>query len=298
MSVAANNSANSFNKIFRIFTDITAWNSKRSIRRSILEITIKLREYKDMLEETVSRLRMRHDDLFRSAITAYVKGDKPKAAIYVNELAEIRKIITNIYTSVLALERAILRIETIKEISNINLALGSVLAILNVLKGQVSNVVPEVATGIDVLTGEIRNLILATSGTTVSQDKMLDLSDEAQKILQEVKEVAEAKISKSLPQIPEELLKTSSSSVASSAGEFKVVVNGVPQPQPTSGKVNGREVRQPRPVSESLESKVLEYILTHGGFIDVSDAARQFNVSKEEIIQALKSLKEKNKITF
>lgn len=295
MSVAANNSANSFNKIFRIFTDITAWNSKRSIRRSILEIAIKLREYKDMLEETVSRLRMRHDDLFRSAITAYVKGDKPKAAIYVNELAEIRKIITNIYTSVLALERAILRIETIKEISNINLALGSVLAILNVLKGQVSNVVPEVATGIDVLTGEIRNLILATSGTTVSQDKMLDLSDEAQKILQEVKEVAEAKISKSLPQIPEELLKTSSSGVAGS-GEFKVVVNGAPQP--TTGKVNGKEVRSPRPISESLESKVLEYILTHGGFIDVSDAARQFNVSKEEIIQALKSLKEKNKITF
>ncbi|MEM4855325.1 MAG: hypothetical protein QXW61_01700, partial [Sulfolobales archaeon] len=192
MSVVANNSASSFNKIFRIFTDITAWSSKRSIRRSILEIAIKLREYKDMLEETVSRLKMRHDDLFRSAITAYVKGDKPKAAIYVNELAEIRKIITNIYTSALALERAILRIETIKEISNINLALSSVLAILNVLKGQVSNVVPEVATGIDVLTGEIRNLILATSGTTVAQDKMLDLSDEAQKILQEVKEVAEA----------------------------------------------------------------------------------------------------------
>lgn len=296
MSVVANNSASGFNKIFRIFTDITAWSSKRSIRRSILEIAIKLREYKDMLEETVSRLRMRHDDLFRSAITAYVKGDKPKAAIYVNELAEIRKIITNIYTSALALERAILRIETIKEISNINLALGSVLAILNVLKGQVSNVVPEVATGIDVLTGEIRNLILATSGTTVSQDKMLDLSDEAQKILQEVKEVAEAKISKSLPQIPEELLKTSSNGAASSAGEFKVVVNGASQS--TTGKVSGKEVRPPRPIGESLESKVLEYILTHGGFIDVSDAARQFNVSKEEVIQALKSLKEKNKITF
>ncbi|MEM0361706.1 MAG: hypothetical protein QXY36_04315 [Sulfolobales archaeon] len=296
MSVVANNSASSFNKIFRIFTDITAWSSKRSIRRSILEIAIKLREYKDMLEETVSRLKMRHDDLFRSAITAYVKGDKPKAAIYVNELAEIRKIITNIYTSALALERAILRIETIKEISNINLALSSVLAILNVLKGQVSNVVPEVATGIDVLTGEIRNLILATSGTTVAQDKMLDLSDEAQKILQEVKEVAEAKISKSLPQIPEELLRTSSNGAASSAGEFKVVVNGASQP--TTGKVSGKEVRPPRPIGESLESKVLEYILTHGGFIDVSDAARQFNVSKEEVIQALKSLKEKNKITF
>lgn len=292
MSVSASSSAGSFNKIFRIFTDITGWNSKRTLKRSILEIAIKLREYKDMLEETVSRLRLRHDDLFRSAITAYVKGDKPKAAIYVNELAEIRKIITNIYTSVLALERAILRIETIKEISNINLALGSVLAILNVLKGQVINVVPEVATGIDVLTNEIRNLILSTSGTTVSQDKMLDLSDEAQKILQEVKEVAEAKISKSLPQIPEELLKTSS------GGEFKVVVNGASQP--IAGKTVSKEVKHQRSAGDSLalENKVLEYILTHGGFIDVSDAAKQFNVSKEEVIQALKSLKEKNKITF
>lgn len=291
VSVAASNSASSFNKIFRIFTDITGWNSKRTLRRSILEIAIKLREYKDMLEETVGRLRSRHDDLFRSAITAYVKGDKPKAAIYVNELAEIRKIITNIYTSALALERAILRIETIKEISNINLALGSVLAILNVLKGQVNNVVPEVATGIEVLTSEIRNLILSTSGTAVPQDKMLDMSDEAQKILQEVKEVAEAKISKSLPQIPEELLKTSASNA-----EFKVVVNNAPQP--TAGKVANKEVKPARTVNESLENKVLEYILTHGGFIDVSDAAKQFNVGKDEVILALKSLKEKNKITF
>lgn len=292
MSVVANNSTSGFHKILRIFTDITAWSSKRTLRRSILEIVIKLREYKDTLEETVSRLKGRHDDLFRSAITAYVKGDKAKAAIYVNELAEIRKIITNIYTSVLALERAILRIETIKEISNINLALGPVLAILNVLKGQIGNVVPEVATGIDVLTSEIRNLIVLTSGTTVSQDKILDLSDEAQKVLQEVKEIAEAKISKSLPQIPEELLK----STTSGERELKVVVNGAPQP--AFNKVGTREVKLPSMPTGSLEDKVLEYILTHGGFIDVSDAARQFNVSKDEIIQALKSLKEKNKITF
>ncbi|MEM2376621.1 MAG: hypothetical protein QXZ10_03305, partial [Sulfolobales archaeon] len=118
------------------------------------------------------------------------------------------------------------------------------------------------------------------------------LSDEAQKILQEVKEVAEAKISKSLPQIPEELLKTSS------GGEFKVVVNGASQP--IAGKTVSKEVKHQRSVGDSLalENKVLEYILTHGGFIDVSDAAKQFNVSKEEVIQALKSLKEKNKITF
>ena len=291
MSVVVNEDGGGFNKILKLFTDITSWGSKKTLKKSLLEIVIKLREYKDMLEETMGRLRSRHDDLFRSAITAYVKGDKAKSSIYVNELAEIRKIITNIYTSVLALERAILRIETIKEVSNINIALGSVLAILNALKGQVSNVVPEVATGIDVLTSEIRNLITSTTGATVSQDKLLDMSAEAQKILQEVKEIAEAKMSKSLPQIPEELLKTTNVT-----DNLKTIVTITTQT--LDSKVGSKDVRNLSMSKESLENKVLEYIITHGGFIDVSDAAKKFNVSKEEIIQTLKILKEKNKIIF
>jgi division protein CdvB (Snf7/Vps24/ESCRT-III family) len=291
VSVVVNEGGGGFNKILKLFTDITSWGSKRTLKKSLLEIVIKLREYKDMLEETMGRLRSRHDDLFRSAITAYVKGDKAKSSIYVNELAEIRKIITNIYTSVLALERAILRIETIKEVSNINIALGSVLAILNALKGQVSNVVPEVATGIDVLTSEIRNLITSTTGATVSQDKLLDMSAEAQKILQEVKEIAEAKMSKSLPQIPEELLKTTNVT-----DNLKTIVTITTQT--SDSKVGSKDVRNLSMSKESLENKVLEYIVTHGGFIDVSDAAKKFNVSKEEIIQTLKILKEKNKIIF
>jgi division protein CdvB (Snf7/Vps24/ESCRT-III family) len=291
VSVVVNDSGGGFNKILKLFTDITSWGSKRTLKKSLLEIVIKLREYKDMLEETMGRLRSRHDDLFRSAITSYVKGDKAKASIYVNELAEIRKIITNIYTSVLALERAILRIETIKEVSNINIALGSVLAILNALKGQVSNVVPEVATGIEVLTSEIRNLITSTTGTTVSQDKLLDMSTEAQKILQEVKEIAEAKMSKSLPQIPEELLRTTNVT-----DNLKTVVTVTTQT--SDNKIGSKDVKNSRMTKESLEDKVLEYIITHGGFIDVSDAAKKFNVSKEEIIQILKILKEKNKIIF
>lgn len=271
-----------FSKFIKFFTTLS---SKRALRKSILEIVIKLREYKDMLEETVSRLRSRHDELFKSAITAYVRGDKAKATIYVNELAEIRKIITNIYTAVLALEKAILRIETIKELSSVNPTLTSVLAILNVLKGQISNVVPEVATGIETLSNEIRNLIVTTSGNVIPQDRVSDtMSAEAQKILQEVKEIAEAKLSKSLPQIPDELLKTSGTQVG-----VRVM---------TSNDIQQQTNKKVTTYNQSLEDKVLEYVIAHGGFIDVSDAARQFNVSKEEILQALKALKEKNKVIF
>lgn len=298
MSVVASGSdLGGFTKFFKVFT---TWSSKRALRKSILEIVIKLREYRDMLEETVGRLRTRHDELFKSAITAYVKGDKAKATIYVNELAEIRKIITNIYTAVLALEKAILRIETIKEISNVNPTLTSVLGILNALKGQISNVVPEVATGIELLTTEIRNLIVTTSGNVIPQDKVSDvMSVEAQKILQEVKEVAEAKLSKSLPQIPDELLKTSNTQ-SSQSSTIKVVTANA-----TSAIQANTQIQQPNSGYKSnqvkdisLEDKVLEYVITHGGFIDISDAAKQFNVSKEEILQALRSLKEKNKIVF
>jgi len=295
--VAISSDLGRFTKFLKVFT---TWSSKRTLRKSILEIVIKLREYRDMLEETVSRLKARHDELFKSAITAYVKGDKAKSTIYVNELAEIRKIIMNIYTAVLALEKAILRIETIKEISNVNPTLTSVLGILNVLKGQISNVVPEVATGIELLSTEIRNLIVTTSGSVVPQDKISDaMSVEAQKILQEVKEVAEAKLSKSLPQIPDELLKTSNAQNPQSS-TIKELATNVTDAVESNAQVQQIDSRRElnRVKDRSLEGKVLEYVIAHGGFIDVADAAKQFNVSKEEILQALRSLKEKNKIIF
>ena len=50
---------------------------------------------------------------------ALKKNNKERAAMCANEIAEVRKLIKFLYSVQLAIERVILRLETIKELSDI-----------------------------------------------------------------------------------------------------------------------------------------------------------------------------------
>ncbi|MEM4594479.1 MAG: hypothetical protein QXU80_05540, partial [Zestosphaera sp.] len=47
-----------------------------------------------------------------------------------------------------------------------------------------------------------------------------------------------------------------------------------------------------------LEKALLEYIITHNGFVDVNHFKDMLGVSKEEVYKALNRLREQNKIVF
>ena len=105
--------------------------------------------------------------------------------------------------------------------------------------------------------------------------------------------MAEERVSKQLPEPPISLIRSPKPSA--------VTVKGITLPahtMQTRRKTTRPSVRVRSVRKEDLESKVLEYIVMHGGFIDISDAAKALGVAKEDVMDALNRLKDMNKITF
>lgn len=262
------------------------------LKKKINDVIYRLNVQKDKLDEVLTRLQQRDKELFEKTISAYVAKDMARATIYASEVAEIRKIARVIYSSKLALEKVVLRLETIREISNVAIVLAPVIGILKDLKGQLAGIIPETAMELEEITNMMNTMLIEigeASNTTVAVSIS---SEEARRILEEARAIAEEKIKEKFPELPPALLKAEKTKTPTAIA------------LPTSGGVLAltsprRAKPQPRRLPlEELETRVLEYAREHGGLIDVNRCAQELNVTKDDILKALDSLNKKGRIKF
>jgi division protein CdvB (Snf7/Vps24/ESCRT-III family) len=76
---------------------------------------------------------------------ALKKNNKQRAAMCANEIAEVRKLIKFLYSVQLAIERVVLRLETIKELSDIVVDLKPALKLLQNVSSDLFQVLPDVS---------------------------------------------------------------------------------------------------------------------------------------------------------
>ena len=100
------------------------------LREIAAKSILTLRVQQNKLEQAGFRLKERDKILFETCMSALKRNNKEKAAICVNEISEIRKLIKFLYSVQLAIERVVLRLETIKELSEIVVDLKPALKLL------------------------------------------------------------------------------------------------------------------------------------------------------------------------
>ena len=76
---------------------------------------------------------------------ALKKNNKERAAVCANEIAEVRKLIKFLYNVQLAIERVVLRLETIRELSEIVVDLKPALKLLQDVSQELFQVLPDVS---------------------------------------------------------------------------------------------------------------------------------------------------------
>lgn len=265
--------------------------SKVDPKKFISLLIVHVDSAKQEVSDTVARLKSRYDHLVKATISASIGKEKDRALIYANEATQVREMTTKLVVVEKVLEQVKLRLETLEDVSNLSHHLIEVSNLLVVAKDYVKDLVPNLAYNIDSLINESRRVIASTTDyTKLKPEEIIEHTPEAKKLLQEIEKAAEETIKSQLPEIPVDILLPVKVK-GNLEDRIKKEVEAVTQPSKQSEK--SRMVDQ-----NLLEKALLEYIITHNGFVDVNHFKDMLGVSKEEVYKALNRLREQNKIVF
>jgi len=269
-----------------------------------------LRVQQNKLEQASYRLRERDKVLFESCMGALKRNNKERASICANEISEIRKLIRFLYSVQLAIERVVLRLETIKELSEIVVDLKPALKLLQDVSSDLFQVLPDVSAELNTVNSTISETLYATKINT--DESVIPVGRKTQggeEILKEVSTFIEQKLVENLPEPP--------TTVAPEKTKAKPVKEMVAL-STTCSQVIGRksvdelgkdssqtlfsykksEIKEISLTVEkpSIEDMLLEYVRKTNGEIDLTRCSSDLKTSNEEIERALETLGSKGKI--
>lgn len=265
--------------------------SKVDPRKFISLLIVHVDSAKQEVSDAVARLKSRYDHLVKSTISASVGRESDRALIYANEATQVREMTTKLVVVEKVLEQVKLRLETLEDVSNISAPLIEVSNLLVVAKDYVKDLVPNLAYNIDTLISESRKVIASTTDyAKVKPEEVIEHTPEAKKLLQEIEKAAAETIKSQMPDIPVDILLP-----IKVRGNLEERVKKEAEKLPEASRPHER----PKVIDQSmLEKALLEYIVTHNGFVDVNHFKDSLGVSKEEVYRALNRLREQNKIIF
>jgi len=238
------------------------------IKERIEQAKFKLQAQYDKLEQTYARIQQRDKDLFQRCVGAQLSNDSAHARIYANECAEIRKIAKIVLGSELALERVILRLETVREFGAIWADIAPVLDIVKDTKSKIAGIVPQVASELDEVNNLLEEMTMDEGVGEVTSTSPTEATDaEAKKILEETGVIAEEKLKEHFPELP---------SISERISP--------PILEPANGTSNNGDI----------QDEVFRYARGHPTF-NISSCASELGRSPDEIRSAIDKLRDHGK---
>jgi division protein CdvB (Snf7/Vps24/ESCRT-III family) len=272
-----------------------------------------LRAQQNKLEQASFRLRERDKILFETCMSALRKNNKERAAVCANELAEVRKLLKFLYNVQLAIERVVLRLETIRELSEIVLDLKPALKLLQGVSQELFQVLPDVSAELNSVQSTISETLYATKVTS-DADQVIQVGTKTQggeEILKEVSTFLEQKISETLPEPPITAPKAevkpkaapvrelvALSATCSQAVAHKSTEDLGHSSGQTTYSYKKQEIKEISLTVQkpSIEDMLLEYVRKSNGEIDLTRCSSELKTSNKEIEQALENLGNKGRI--
>jgi division protein CdvB (Snf7/Vps24/ESCRT-III family) len=269
----------------------------------------KLRIQQHKIKNVSFRLKKRDRVIFQTCICALENHNKDRATICANEIAEIKKLTKFLYHVELAIEQVILRLETIRELSEIMIDLKPALRMLQGVSKQLFEVLPNVSSELsrvnDLISETLYSTRMTTDGSVIPVNRV---SPGGKKILKEVSGFIEQKIAEKLPEPPATIETGEEVSVekmialgtacSQTVSQEIIETEAVSSQNLISFKEAEVEEISLRIEKPSLEDVVLEYVKKSEGEVDLMRCSVELKASYSEIEDALQSLGTKGKIRF
>jgi division protein CdvB (Snf7/Vps24/ESCRT-III family) len=158
------------------------------------------------LDGTVNRIKQRDSTIFKNVVSSLAKHDTQHAAVYANELAEVRKMGKMVTQAQLAMEQISLRLGTITDLGEIASTLAPAVSVIRGMKDSLKLALPEADKEISEISGLLSNVLIDASTTGGISLNFDAANEDAQKVLEEAAIVAEQRMTESFPQIPTSVL--------------------------------------------------------------------------------------------
>jgi len=154
------------------------------------------------LDNAADRFTERDKTIFIRIVEAYSKHDMPRANVFANELAEVRKMEKMIMHARLALEQIVLRLKTVSELGDVVSTLAPAVGVLRTVRTGMSSIFPEAERELGQIGNLLNGIIIDAGQSTGLTINFENANEDAQKILNEAATVAEQKIKEKFPDLP------------------------------------------------------------------------------------------------
>jgi division protein CdvB (Snf7/Vps24/ESCRT-III family) len=279
--------------------------SRIPLKERIAHAIYRLDTQMTKLQQTSTKLQQRDKEMLERCIGAKLSKDDAHAVIYANECVEIRKIAKIVMASELALERVMLRLQTVEEVGDLLVQMSPVLGVVKETKGKLAGIVPEVSRELGDINQMLNDTLLET-GEATSRDMAVEAaSEEARKVLDEASSIAEEKMDERFPELPEQLLATEKPAETPIALTEGIDTEpAATQQKNNETKIEDRTLTETRSVEPpviasspvQLENQIYDYIKGCAGDISINKCALDLGISKEDVKKAIDKLCEEGKV--
>ncbi|MBO3802455.1 MAG: hypothetical protein JTT11_01040 [Candidatus Brockarchaeota archaeon] len=173
------------------------------LKNDLTEVVTLLKIQENKLDGVANRFSERGKQLFEKCVLAQQQKDHGRAAVYAEEIAQLRKMSRVVLRSQLSLKQAALRIETLHDFKDAGVVLGPIVNLVSQISNDLRGVVPEVANGLERIDDMLQTMMVETGSAGGFPLDESAHSEEARKILQEASEISAARMRGKFPDLPE-----------------------------------------------------------------------------------------------
>ncbi|MCL4436774.1 MAG: Snf7 family protein [Thaumarchaeota archaeon] len=172
------------------------------LKPKIIEAERLIKVQMSHIDQALARIASRDAAIFQRVVSSLQKKDIQRAALYANELSEVRKLGKLVTQAKLALEQVVLRLDTIQDIGDAVTVISPVMSVVRSVGSDLTNIMPNAQGEI----GEINNIlsdILVNAGS-LSGERQINTetsSEEADRILDEASSLAEERMRDLFPEV-------------------------------------------------------------------------------------------------
>jgi len=175
---------------------------KTQLRNKIDSAVRALDLQKRKLDIALVSLREKDKHYYNKIIDSLRAYDRNRAALYANELAEVRKALRSINQAKLAIEQISLRLSTVKDIGDIVITLAPAMSVIKSVRGSLSDILPQADNEFSTIADLLSSILVDAGQMGGITLNFSTANEEAERILKEAQAQVESEMKEKLPSVP------------------------------------------------------------------------------------------------